>query len=215
MSSGPASNVLSPVRCPADPRRTAVAAPGDQQDPVGSADMRGTPRQGVTARNSMLPEIPKLQTLMIPLVMPVDWSGTSQSREAQPARSTSSVREPQYHPQLPSQRGPGAQLNAGSAVCRGCEEFTVRVRQLVCLLSFPLCFDCRGPTAREQAGSARVDKDPGQHRAPTQPVKSGVVSPTPLFHCCPLRTGRSLEGESNLPTHTATRVMSPIDTALR
>ncbi|KAJ1179312.1 hypothetical protein NDU88_004546 [Pleurodeles waltl] len=76
--------------------------------------MCGTPRQGGTARNSMLPEIPKLQALMIPLVMPVDWSSSSQSHVAQPGRSTSSVREPQYHPQLPSQRSPGAQLNVRS-----------------------------------------------------------------------------------------------------
>ncbi|KAJ1161515.1 hypothetical protein NDU88_002000 [Pleurodeles waltl] len=49
--------------------------------------------------------------------MPVDWS-----RTPQPGRSTNSVREPQYHPQLPRQRIPGAQFRSG------CEEFTVRAR---------------------------------------------------------------------------------------
>ncbi|KAJ1104850.1 hypothetical protein NDU88_002259 [Pleurodeles waltl] len=106
-----------PVWCPADPRHAAATAPGDQQDPVGSTDVCGAPRQGETARNSMLPGIPKLQALMIPLVMPVDWSSSSQ-----PGRSTSSVRDPQYHPQLPRQRSSGAQFRPG------CEEFTVRAR---------------------------------------------------------------------------------------
>ncbi|KAJ1179714.1 hypothetical protein NDU88_004948 [Pleurodeles waltl] len=104
------------VRCPADPRRAAAAVPGDQQDPVGSTEMGGTPRQGGTARNSVLPEVPKLQALMVPLVMPVDWSSLSQTRAAQPGRSTSSVREPRYHPQLLRQRSPDAQLSAWSAV---------------------------------------------------------------------------------------------------
>ncbi|KAJ1200495.1 hypothetical protein NDU88_004319 [Pleurodeles waltl] len=61
----------------------------------------------MAARNSMFPEILKLQTLMIPLAMPVDWFGTSQSRETQPARSTRSVREPQYHPPAPESAGHG------------------------------------------------------------------------------------------------------------
>ncbi|KAJ1107542.1 hypothetical protein NDU88_004932 [Pleurodeles waltl] len=110
------------VRCLADPRRASAAAPGDQQDPVGSAGVCGAPHQGETARNSMLPGIPKLQALMIPLVMPVDWSSSSQPHAAQPGRSTSPVREPQYHPQLPRQRSPSAQFRPG------CEEFTVRAR---------------------------------------------------------------------------------------
>ncbi|KAJ1101194.1 hypothetical protein NDU88_006266 [Pleurodeles waltl] len=86
--------------------------------------MHGAPRQGETARNSMLPGIPKLQALMIPLVMPVDWSSLSQSRAAPPGRSTSSVREPHYHPQPPRQRSPGVQFRSG------CEEFAVRARIL-------------------------------------------------------------------------------------
>ncbi|KAJ1201579.1 hypothetical protein NDU88_005387 [Pleurodeles waltl] len=95
------------LRCPANPRRAAATAPGNQQDPVGSADVCGAPRQGETARNSMLSGIPKLQAPMTSLVMPVDWS-----RTPQPGRSTNSVREPQYHPQLPRQRSPGAQFRS-------------------------------------------------------------------------------------------------------
>ncbi|KAJ1189919.1 hypothetical protein NDU88_006661 [Pleurodeles waltl] len=41
------------VRYPAEPCRAAAAAPGDQQDLVGSADVCGAPRQGETAQSSM------------------------------------------------------------------------------------------------------------------------------------------------------------------
>ncbi|KAJ1089561.1 hypothetical protein NDU88_002712 [Pleurodeles waltl] len=84
--------------------------------------------------------------------MPEVWSSSPQTRATQHGRSTGSVREPRFHF---SPCASGARM--------------------------PNPALGRRSTVREQAGNARVDEGLGQRCVPVQPVKPGVVSPTPLF----------------------------------